>query len=214
MRRVLLGFIILAGCLALYSCATDQGYNTQKGAAIGAVGGALAGQAIGHNTASTLIGAGSGALVGALAGNAIDQSNAQRRLAQQQPPPPVYAPPPQPANPGPEAAPVPPPPVYAPPAPPDVVLIPGTYAYFVPGIEAEIIFYHGFWYRHFRGYWYGAPHYGGPWAFVPGPRVPHVLLTLPPGWHRVPPGYRPIPHAELHKNWERWERERHWEHHH
>jgi hypothetical protein len=40
-----------------YSCAADQGYNMQEGAAIGAIGGALAGQAIGHNTAGTLIGA-------------------------------------------------------------------------------------------------------------------------------------------------------------
>jgi hypothetical protein len=58
------GLALLAVLLAC-SCASE-GYNTQKGAAIGAIGGALAGQAIGHNTAGTLIGAASGALVGAV----------------------------------------------------------------------------------------------------------------------------------------------------
>lgn len=57
---------ILAGC-------ASEGYNTQKGAAIGAGAGALAGQMIGHDTASTLIGAGAGALLGAIGGNAVDQ---------------------------------------------------------------------------------------------------------------------------------------------
>ena len=65
---------ILAGC-------ASEGYNMQKGAAIGAGAGALAGQMIGHDTASTLIGAGAGALVGAIAGNAVDQ-HAQKQQGQ------------------------------------------------------------------------------------------------------------------------------------
>jgi hypothetical protein len=80
MKRTLLALIVIAG-LTAYSCATE-GYNTQKGAAIGAVGGALIGQAIGRNTAGTLIGAASGALVGAVAGNVVDQDQANRRLEQ------------------------------------------------------------------------------------------------------------------------------------
>ncbi|OPY65766.1 MAG: hypothetical protein A4E57_03054 [Syntrophorhabdaceae bacterium PtaU1.Bin034] len=67
--------VILFAC----SCALE-GYNTQKGAAIGAVGGALAGQAIGRNTAGTLIGAAGGALVGAVAGDAVDQSQNRKKL--------------------------------------------------------------------------------------------------------------------------------------
>jgi hypothetical protein len=93
-----------------------------------------------------------------------------------------------------------------------VVPIQGTYAYFVPGIGVDVLFYGGYWYRPFRGRWYRAASYNGPWMFTPGPMVPRVLVTLPPGWRKVRPGYRPIPHAELHGNWERWERERHWEH--
>ena len=190
---------VLLSTLLVYACASED-YNTQKGAAIGAIGGALAGQAIGHNTAGTLIGAAGGALVGAVAGNAIDQSNQEKRAqaqavaqAQVPPPPPAYAPPPAPppqeappgqwvdvpgewvngkwvpphkawvpVNPADEAvANVPPPPAYAPVAPPDMALIPGTYVYFVPGVSADIFFYHGYWYRPFGGrcpiYWRPLP---------------------------------------------------------
>jgi len=70
--------------LFLVSCASE-GYNTQKGAAIGAGLGAIAGQVIGHDTASTLIGAAVGTLVGAVGGNAVDQhvQNQQRTSTQQ-----------------------------------------------------------------------------------------------------------------------------------
>ena len=63
-----------------FSCAQTgyQRYNTQGGALVGSALGALAGQAIGHNTASTLIGAGGGALAGALVGNVMDQDQAYR----------------------------------------------------------------------------------------------------------------------------------------
>ncbi len=83
-KQPLIALMILLA-LAMYSCATGEGYNTQKGAAIGAVGGALAGQAIGRNTAGTLIGAAVGALTGAVAGNAVDQTEAQRKMGQQPP---------------------------------------------------------------------------------------------------------------------------------
>ena len=68
--------LIVALLLTTVSCATipEDRYNTQKGAAIGAGIGALLGQAIGHNTESTLVGAGIGTLVGSIAGNATDQS--------------------------------------------------------------------------------------------------------------------------------------------
>jgi hypothetical protein len=76
------GLVILTLVIALTtaSCATE-GYNTQRGAAAGAVLGALAGQAIGHNTAGTLIGAAGGALTGAIIGNAHDQAYYDRRLS-------------------------------------------------------------------------------------------------------------------------------------
>jgi len=259
-RIKLLVPLLLSVALA-YGCASED-YNTQKGAAIGAIGGALAGQAIGHNTAGTLIGAAGGALVGAVAGNAVDQANQEKRAQAQmqaQAQPPAYTPPPPPPPPQVAAAPAPmpeepppgqwvdvpgeyvngvwvpphkawvpanpadqvaaqaapPPPMYAPVAAPDVQLIPGTYAYFVPGVTFDVFFYHGYWYRPFGGRWYWASAYGGPWGFLPAYRVPHVLVALPGGWRRFPPGYHPIiiHHAELQRNWARWEHERRWEGH-
>ena len=62
MKKVfVLFFVILVSGFPGFSYASD-GYNTQKGAVIGAVGGALAGQAIGHNTTGTLMAAAGGAL--------------------------------------------------------------------------------------------------------------------------------------------------------
>ena len=78
--------MMIAGTLWAEPC-LSQDYDTQKGAVLGAIGGALAGQAIGHNTAGTLLGAAGGALVGAIAGNAVEQAGTQTRLAQAEPPP-------------------------------------------------------------------------------------------------------------------------------
>lgn len=68
--KTLLLFVFAS--FSLFSC-VSTGYNTQKGALIGAGVGAIAGQAIGRNTEATLIGAQAGALVGAIVGNAFDQ---------------------------------------------------------------------------------------------------------------------------------------------
>ena len=84
MKRVLLTLLVVTAGFFLISCAS-QGYNTQKGAAIGAGLGAIAGQVIGRDTASTLIGAAVGGLVGTVAGNAVDQhvTNQQKVGGQQ-----------------------------------------------------------------------------------------------------------------------------------
>jgi surface antigen len=76
-KKCLLSLFLVGVVLMNVSCASD-GYNTQKGAFIGAGLGAIAGQIIGNNTAGTLIGAASGALAGAIVGNAIDQDEANR----------------------------------------------------------------------------------------------------------------------------------------
>jgi len=106
-----------------------------------------------------------------------------------------------------------PPPLVIP-APPPMVVIPGTYVYFPPDIDADVFFYHGYWYRPYKGYWYWSKGYGGPWGYY-GSRPPRPLLNLPPRYREV---YRErrmehqhIPHHELQQNWGRWERERHWD---
>ena len=67
-----LSLITLGGCA-----------NTaQTGGLAGGGIGALAGQAIGHDTESTLIGAGVGAVAGYILGNEVDKANQQNNQAQ------------------------------------------------------------------------------------------------------------------------------------
>jgi hypothetical protein len=107
----------------------------------------------------------------------------------------------------------PPPPPLAIPAPPPMFVIPGTYVYFAPDIESDILFYQGYWYRPFRGHWYRSGVYNGKWVYVAPKRVPRVLLNLPPDYRRVPPEHRRIPYGEVRKNWKTWERDKYWEKH-
>jgi hypothetical protein len=82
-KSMILLVIIVSGFMG-FSC-VHEGYNTQKGAVIGAGLGAITGQIIGSDTASTLIGAAVGGLVGAIGGNAVDQSVANDRIAVERP---------------------------------------------------------------------------------------------------------------------------------
>ena len=63
--------VVLAAMLTACAGATKQEKGTGIGAAAGAGVGAILGQAIGHNTQSTLVGAGIGAVLGGVAGNQI-----------------------------------------------------------------------------------------------------------------------------------------------
>lgn len=96
------------------------------------------------------------------------------------------------------------------PAPPPVVVIPGTYVYMVPDIEADILFYHGHWYRPHGGRWFRARSYDGPWVHVGHSHVPRPLIKLPPHYRSVPHGHHRIPHEHLKANWGKWERQKHW----
>jgi uncharacterized protein YcfJ len=83
MKAIKHGMLILMVLGLFISCAGihSERFNTQRGAAIGAGFGALAGQLIGRNTHSTLLGAGVGTLVGAIVGNAVDQERQITREA-------------------------------------------------------------------------------------------------------------------------------------
>lgn len=70
MRKVFY-LIMIVSSLSLTGC-ISQGMN---GAGIGATIGAIAGQAIGHNTESTLIGAEVGTMLGYMTGNEVYKSN-------------------------------------------------------------------------------------------------------------------------------------------
>lgn len=103
------------------------------------------------------------------------------------------------------------PPAFVLHAPPPMVVIPGTYVYMVPDVDAHILFYRGRWYRPYEGRWFWAESYNGPWVYVEPSGIPVALVDLPPDYWRLPVGYHRIPYAEFRGNWERWEHERHWD---
>ncbi|MBF0559497.1 MAG: hypothetical protein HQL08_12045, partial [Nitrospirae bacterium] len=47
---------------------------------------------------------------------------------------------------------LPPPVVFA--APPELIVLPGTYVYVAPDIADDIFFYNGWWWRPWEGRWY------------------------------------------------------------
>jgi hypothetical protein len=98
-------------------------------------------------------------------------------------------------------------------APPPVVLLPGTYGYFVPDVDVDIFFYHDYWYRPYEGRWYRSRSYNGPWVFIKSHRVPKFFLDRPHDYRRMGPGYERIPYGQFKKNWKRWEREKYWDRH-
>jgi len=102
-------------------------------------------------------------------------------------------------------------PAYSFAAPPQLVVIPGTYAYFAPDADVDIVFYHGYWYRPYEGRWYRARGYNGPWGYIAPARVPRVLIELPPDYRHVYAGHERIHYGDFHKNWRRWEKDRYWE---
>ena len=76
-----LRFTLLLLSIVFLSACAEPMTKTQKGALFGAVGGALAGQAIGRDTKGTLIGAAAGAAVGSGVGYYMDQQEAAARDA-------------------------------------------------------------------------------------------------------------------------------------
>ena len=75
-RKTIITSLLLSAAMA--GCAaTEQEQRAGTGALIGAGAGALAGQAIGGNTKSTVVGAGAGALLGAVVGTATTPRSSQ-----------------------------------------------------------------------------------------------------------------------------------------
>ncbi|HUL22269.1 MAG TPA: hypothetical protein VLZ10_12485 [Thermodesulfobacteriota bacterium] len=94
-----------------------------------------------------------------------------------------------------------------------MVVVPRTYVYFAPGVDVDIFFYQGYWYRPHQGYWYRSKSYNGKWVYVTPNKVPRAVINVPPGFRHVPPGYRHIPYGDVRKNWKTWERDKYWEKH-
>ncbi len=112
--------------------------------------------------------------------------------------------------------PPPPPIVFA--GPPEVVVIPDTYVYVVPGIDVDLFFWDGWWWRLWEGRWYRSHYYDRGWAYYN--HVPSFYFDVDPGWrayyrshnwygHRW--NYERIPYSRLQQNWKSWQNNRYWE---
>ena len=76
---------------------------------------------------------------------------------------------------------VPPPPPIPFVGPPNLVVLPGTDVYAVPGVQEEIYFRQGLWWRHHGGYWYRSRYHDHGWGYYRGY----------PSWHkRIPNDWR------------------------
>lgn len=112
--------------------------------------------------------------------------------------------------------PMPPPIVFD--GPPYVVVIPQTYAYFVPAIDVDIFFFEGWWWRPWQGRWYRSHDYRSGWSHYRD--APSFYRDVPPGWRNDYHQNRwkgrqwehqRIPHEQVEKDWDKWEKDKHWE---
>ena len=109
-----------------------------------------------------------------------------------------------------------PPIVFA--APPELVVLPGTYIYVVPDSEEDIFFYGGWWWRPWQGHWYRSHYYNSGWGYYQS--VPSFYAGIPSSWrndyrdHRWRGhqwNYQRIPQQQVQRNWKGWESSKHWE---
>ncbi len=101
---------------------------------------------------------------------------------------------------------------------PQLVVLPGTYVYAAPDVEADIFFYDGWWWRPWEGRWYRSRDYRSGWRHYRS--TPSFSRQIPSNWRR---DYRErrwqghqwnviaIPQEQVQKNWSGWKNNRHWE---
>jgi len=109
-----------------------------------------------------------------------------------------------------------PPPLVLP-APPQVIVLPGTYAYVAPDVSDDLYFVDGWWWRPWQGRWYRSHYYDRGWAHYSS--VPSFYVNINHGWrdeyrnrlwHGQQWDYERIPHDRVEKNWKSWKTNDHW----
>jgi hypothetical protein len=114
--------------------------------------------------------------------------------------------------------PLPPPIIF--PAPPMPVVIPETDVYAVPDVQDDIFFYGGWWWRPWEGRWYRSHYYVRGWGYYRG--TPAFHRNIPAGWrdnyrnhqwNGHPWEHQRVQHRDLQRNWQGWQKDRHWEKH-
>jgi hypothetical protein len=103
-------------------------------------------------------------------------------------------------------------------SPPEMVVLPETYVYVVPDIDEDIFFYHGYWWRPWRGHWYRSRYYDRGWSYYKN--VPTFYREVPQDWRHYygnhdwrgnPWQYQRIPQPQVQKNWSSWEQNKYWQ---
>ncbi len=104
-------------------------------------------------------------------------------------------------------------------APPEVIVLPETdNVYAVPGIDVDLFFWNGWWWRPWEGRWYRSRYYDRGWGYYNN--VPSFYYDVDPRWrghyrdrnwygHRW--DHKPIRYQQLRQNWQNWHNNRHWE---
>lgn len=110
-----------------------------------------------------------------------------------------------------------PPPIHVE-RPPELVVIPETYVYVAPGVDIDIFFYDGWWWRSWENRWYRSRSYSSDWVYYQ--YIPVFYRDIPRDWRRYYKDrrwrehhwdYRPIPYREVERNWRSWEDKRYWQ---
>jgi hypothetical protein len=91
-----------------------------------------------------------------------------------------------------------PPPVFAS-EPPEVVMMPGSGIYFVPGMSFDVFFYNGYWWSPRGDRWYRTSHYNGSWEPVERRYVPDHLVRVPKNYREVYKKERPVNYGQWKK---------------
>jgi len=103
-------------------------------------------------------------------------------------------------------------------APPELIVLPGTYVYVAPDVNEDIFFYGGWWWRPWEGHWYRSRNYGSGWSSYRS--VPSFYREIPSGWrddyreHRWQGrqwNHQQLPYQQVQRNWKGWQDNRHWE---
>ena len=72
---------------------------------------------------------------------------------------------------------------------PRLVVVPGSPAYYAPGLQANFFFYDGMYWVYQDDNWYSSSWYNGPWWIIGPEAVPLYVLRIPVRYYRQPPAY-------------------------
>ncbi len=99
--------------------------------------------------------------------------------------------------------------------PPDLVMVPESNVYFVPGYDFDIFYYGGYWWSPRGDRWYRAREYNGPWRGISRRYVPRPVFGVPRDYRRVYYGEHRIPYGQWKRDWRDHDRGRgrEWEEH-